>query len=500
MDIRERAHRAVSLERPARNPALELRGIVKQFGDVTALAGVDFSVAHGRVHALLGENGAGKSTLMRIAFGLLAADKGEIRLFGDAIRAHSVRMARRAGIGMVHQNLSLVPALSAAENLVLGGQGQFRVGSARELLEETMRSSGLRVQSAGLARDLSVVEQQRLEILKALVRGAKLLILDEPTAALAPGDTEELLRWIRGFAAGGGSVVLVTHKLREALAVSDELTVLRRGLVTFSGAARDATEQTLARAMFDAFEPRGAPPGRAPGEAIVHADTIVVADQAGVPQIRGASLHLRRHEIVGVAAVEGSGHHALLSALAGLQPVTAGTLQLPSRVALIPADRLREAIIPELTLVENVALRGAGARKGMMPWSSITQRTSSLMERFRIVAPSAAAPVRTLSGGNQQRLVVARELADTVDLVVADNPTRGLDLQSAAFVHDQLREAATQGAAVVIHSPDLDELFSLATRVLVVFEGAVGETGLDRDETARAMLGSGASSAARGAP
>jgi ABC-type uncharacterized transport system ATPase subunit len=500
VDIRERTDRAVSPEASAGPPALELRGIVKQFGDVIALAGVDLSVANGSVHALLGENGAGKSTLMRIAFGLLPADEGEIRLLGDTVRVHSVRTARRAGVGMVHQNLSLVPTLSAAENLVLGGHGQFHVGTARALLEETMGSSGLRVQPDALARDLSVVEQQRLEILKALVRGARLLILDEPTAALAPGDTEELLRWIRGYARGGGSVVLVTHKLREALAVSDEVTVLRRGVVAFSGAASDVTEQTLARAMFDAFEPRGLPPGRPAGEAIVHAEAIVVTDRAGVPQVRDASLLLRRHEIVGIAAVEGSGHHALLSALAGLRPVSAGTLRLPGRVALIPADRLGEAVIPEFTLVENVALRGAGVRRGMMPWSSITQRTSSLMERFRIGAPSPAARVRTMSGGNQQRLVVARELADTVDLIVADNPTRGLDLRSAAFVHDQLRDAAARGAAVVVHSPDLDELFSLATRVLVVFQGTVRDTGLDREEAGRAMLGAATLSAAAGEP
>lgn len=476
------------------SPALELQGVVKRFGDVIAVDGVDLTVARGTVHALLGENGAGKSTLMRIADGLIRADAGTVRFSGAPSQAGDAREASRAGVGMVHQQLSLVPSLSVAENLVLGGHGLHRPASALALLRETMRSSGLRVPEHGLARELSIVEQQRLEILKALARGAKILILDEPTAVLAPAEIDELLRWIRAFAKGGGSVVLVTHKLREALAVADDVTVLRRGKVVYVGGGRPSTEAELARSMFpEKLEPDAIPERPAPGEVVVTAVAIDVLDTRGVQRIRGASFQVSRHEIVGVAAVEGSGHRELLTALAALSPVARGALQLPSRIAFIPADRSREALIPEFTLTENVALRDVGRRNGLMPWDDLTQRTSALLERFAIVAPSPRAQARTLSGGNQQRLVVARELEQAVDLVVADHPTRGLDIRAAAFVHHQLRAAAARGAAVVFHSADLDELLSLATRVLVVFEGDVGEFGLDRDAVGRAMVGAGAS-------
>lgn len=471
-------------------PALELRGVVKRFGDVTAVDGADLVVAQGSVHALVGENGAGKTTLMRIAYGLIPADAGTLRLFGAPSRVHSVREAASAGVGMVHQHLSLVPNLSAAENLVLGGRGLYRPRAAASLLRATADSSGLRVPDDALVRDLSIVEQQRLEILKALARDARLLILDEPTAVLAPAETEELLRWIRAFAGGGGSVVLVTHKLREALAVADDVTVLRRGRVAHAGRARESSEQELARAIFpEQLATDGATGAVTPGPVVAQADAMVVADARGVQRIRGASFRIHRHDIVGVAAIEGSGHRELLAALAALRPVVSGTLHLPSRAALIPADRVREALIPEFTLTENVALHQLGRRRGLIPWKALAERTAELLRRFSIVAPSPRVPARTLSGGNQQRLVVARELEHDVDLVVADNPTRGLDIRATAFVHEQLRQAAARGAAVVVHCSDLDELLALATRVLVVFHGDVREVRLDRNEIGRAMLG-----------
>ena len=473
-------------------PALELRSVSKRFGDVVAVDNVHFTLTRGTVHALIGENGAGKSTLMRIADGLIPADAGVVRFFGAAPKAHDARGAARAGVGMVHQHLSLVPSLTVAENLVLGGSGLLRPVETSALLRTTMESSGLRVPEHVLAGDLSIVEQQRLEILKALARGARILILDEPTAVLAPADSDELLRWIRAFADRGGSVVLVTHKLREAIAVSDDVTVLRHGRVVRSGRAAESTEADLARAMFpDTLDRAVASTTPAAGSTIITAEAIVVVDAGGVQRIGGASFHIRRQEIVGIAAVEGSGHRELLRAIAGLVPVSSGAIQLPERVALIPADRLREALISEFTLTENVALHELGRRRGLMPWRELSGRTAALLDRFAIVAPSPSAPAWSLSGGNQQRLVVARELEHAVDLVVADNPTRGLDIRATAFVHDQLREAAARGAAVVFHSGDLDELLSLATRVLVVFHGTVSESGLDREAIGRAMVGAG---------
>jgi len=472
------------------SPALELRSIVKHFGMVAALEHADLVVGVGRVHALLGENGAGKSTLMRIAYGLIHADDGMIRIFGRELARHHVREASALGVGMVHQHLSLVPNLTVLENLVLGERGSLDLAEARRRLSGLSERSGLRVPMDALARDLSIVEQQRLEILKALARGARLLILDEPTAVLAPAEVDDLLRWVRQFASGGGSVVIVTHKLREALTAADDVTVLRRGHVVHSGQVAGNSEGEIARAIFpEPLEESTAADTRAPGETVVMAADIAVLDARGARRIQSASFQICRHEIIGVAAVEGSGHRDLLGALAGLRPVAAGTLRLPTRIALIPADRRRDALIPEFTLAENVALRGAGARRGIMVWRELVARTSAILARFSVLAPSARARAQTLSGGNQQRLVVGRELEEEVDLLIADNPTRGLDIRASDFVHRQLRDAASQGAAVVVHSSDLDEVLSLATRAFVVFDGSVREVVATRDVVGRAMLG-----------
>lgn len=478
--------------------ALGLTGISRHFGAVRALDDVTFTARTGSVHALLGENGAGKTTLMRIAYGLLRPDGGSIRLFGRVIAAHSVHEAMRAGVGMVHQQLSLVPTLTAAENIALGRRGLFSPARARDELERLSQSSGLHVQAEALARDLSIVEQQRLEILKALARGARILILDEPTSGLAPAEIDDLLRWTRQFANRGGTVILVTHKLPEALAVANDVTVLRRGRIVHverirrEGAAPSTIEQ-LARAIFpDA--PQSGPRDLArvaPGPAVLDMQDVAVSDKRGVPRLQNVSLQVRRGELLGVAAVEGSGHRELLAVAAGLLRPMQGRVELPSNIALIPADRARHALIPDFTLVENVALRGAGTRSGLVPWHELARRTAGLVDRFSVIAPSPQARVRTLSGGNQQRLVIARELADDVDLVVADDPSRGLDLRATGFVHDQLREVAARGAAVLIHSSDLDELLALADRIVVVFHGRVREVPRDRERIGQAMLGGG---------
>jgi len=375
---------------------------------------------------------------------------------------------------------------------VLGRTGKLDMRAAAELLRRLSGESGLRVTAGTPAGALSIVEQQRLEILKALARDARLLILDEPTAVLAPQEVDELLRWIRTFADGGGSVVLVTHKLREALAVADDVTVLRRGRIVVTMPARDADEVTLARALFDEAAPTAlASPASGHSETVVvEANAVALADARGALRIRKATFVLRRHEIVGVAAVDGSGHRELLFALAGLRAPVGGTLRLPPHIAYVPADRLRDALIPEFTLVENVALRDAGRRHGLMAWGEIERRTEVLTREYDVVAASPRVAARTLSGGNQQRLVLARELQGDVDLVVADNPTRGLDLRATAFVHDRLRACAARGSAVVVHSSDLDEVLALATRVLVVFSGEVlAMNTLDREQIGSAMVG-----------
>lgn len=470
--------------------ALEMRRIAKRFGDVAALDNVDLVVSRGSVHALLGENGAGKTTLMRIAYGLLAADGGSVELFGLRRTSTSVRDAVAAGVGMVHQHLSLVPNLSPAENVVLGGTGLFHRGGAEALLSRTAEQSKLAVPHARLVRDLSLVEQQRLEILKALSRGARLLILDEPTAILAPSESDELLRWLREFAEGGGSVVLVTHKLREALAVADKVTVLQGGRVVHSGSAQAASEESLARSMFpDHMVTPQSVIAEEPSEVVARLTAVDIADDRGALRVRGANMVVRRHEIVGIAAIEGSGHRDLLLALAGRRDPASGSAHLPARIAFIPADRLRDALIPDFDLVQNVALHGLGRRRGRMPWRELADHTAALVRRFSIAAPSPIVTAASLSGGNQQRLVVARELEHEVDMLVADNPTRGLDIQASAFVHSQIRDAAARGIAVVVHSSDVDEVLALATRVLVLFQGEVREVERDRDRVGRAMLG-----------
>lgn len=475
---------------PARSPALELHGVTKRFGDVTALSNVSITVEAGHVHALLGENGAGKTTLMRIAYGLVAPESGTVTLFGSQYRHLTVREATRVGVGMVQQHLSLVPALTTAENLVLGGTGLFDARAAVDRLRRVAAASGLAVPSDALAGELSIVEQQRLETLKALAREARLLILDEPTAVLAPAEVDDLLGWIRNFARAGGSVVLITHKLRDALAVADAVTVLRRGRVVHAGRAADIEERQLAHAMFPEMPASvSGGIGSPPADVVVEARDLRGVDASTHRGVHGVSLQLHRHEIVGIAAVEGSGHREMLLALAGRLRPSAGAINLPPSIAFIPADRGRDAIVAEFSLTENVALRDVGRRRGLMPWRDLQSLTSELMSAFGIVASSPQAPARTLSGGNQQRLVVARELKDAVDLVVADNPTRGLDMQSTEFVHQRLRDAAARGAAVVVHSSDLDEVLGLATRVLVVFRGEVREVGHDRDTVGRAMLG-----------
>ena len=426
---------------------------------------------------------------MRVAMGLVAPDTGTVSVFGTLAPRLSVRAAARAGVGMVHQHLSLAESLTAPENVALGGAGLYRPGRVLERLRAVSEASGLDVPLNVAVKDLSLAQRQRLEILKALAAGARVLILDEPTAALAPSEVRDLLSWVRGFAAQGGSVVIVTHKLREALGVADDITVLQRGRTTFAGPAVGCTEASLARAIFPEGTTAGDVPIGAPGEEIVVAERITLLDERGAVRVRDASFVLRRHEIVGVAAVEGSGHHELLLALGAHKLPVAGVLRLPPRVVVVPADRHRDGIILSMTVAENVALRGVGSARGRVSWSRVGERARSLIQRFGIAAPSERAVANTLSGGNQQRLVVATALEEPVDIVVADSPTRGLDLKATAFVHEQLRSAAASGAAVVVYSGDVDELLTLATRVLVVFHGTVREAGLDRDRIGDLMLG-----------
>jgi general nucleoside transport system ATP-binding protein len=472
---------------------LALHGIQKRYGSVVALDDASLEVTQGTVHALLGENGAGKTTLMRIAFGLTSPDAGALMIEGTSRVFRSSADAIGAGIGMVHQHFSLVPAMTAAENAALGGTGRYDPEGAARMLSAVARSTALPIDPHARVEDLSVAAQQRLEILKALSRGARLLLLDEPTAVLAPSEAEELLAWLRAYAARGNAAILITHKLREALAVADEVTVLRHGRTVLRQRAKDATIDEIANAMVGGGSERepASIRTRETGATIAQANDLTLHDDAQRSAIRNASFALRGGEIVGIAAVEGAGQHELLLALAGRIRATRGVLQLPApeSIAYIPEDRHRDALILDFTLAENLALRGAGQRRGVIVWRDVERQAGNRMREFDVRAAGSRAIARTLSGGNQQKLVLAREITEASRLVVAANPTRGLDVHATAQVHERLRDAGARGAAVVFHSTDLDEVLALSERVLVVHAGEVREFPADREIIGRAMLG-----------
>ena len=479
-----------------------LEGIDKRFGATRALSSASLHVRAGTVHALLGENGAGKSTLMRIAYGMERPDAGTIKVRGATVHLHSPASAIACGVGMVHQHFTLVPVMSVAENVALGGRGMLDLRQTIAGLRELSERTGFALDPGARVEQLSVVQQQRVEIAKALMRHARLLVLDEPTAVLPPSESAALLLWLRSFADHGNAVVLITHKLGEALSVSDHVTVLRHGRTVLTAPASNTTAESLTQAMLgraEISERVDRAPGRHVGAQhprnapIIRAERVTLVDVAGVVRIRSASFVVGAGEIVGIAGVEGSGQRELLRAVAGRLPVASGRLERPATVGFVPEDRHRDAVLLDRSLVENVALRGAGMRRGLIQWSAVGARTESLMRAFDVRAGGPRAPMRTVSGGNQQKLVLARELdleeSNLPRAIVVENPTRGLDVRATAEVHDRLLKARDTGAAVVLYSSDIDEVLMLANRVLVVYAGTVREAIADRDVVGRLMLG-----------
>jgi len=401
----------------------------------------------------------------------------------------------------VHQHFTLVPVMTVAENVALGGHGTLDLERTITGLRELSERTGFALDPEAHVEALPVAAQQRVEIAKALMREARVLILDEPTAVLPPSEGATLLRWLRGYADQGNAVVLITHKLSEALSVADDVTVLRRGRTVLAARATDASAATLTSAMIGTADAGDGPaystadrhkrqPGAAP---VFRADRITVVDPAGIVRVRVASFVIGAGEIVGIAGVEGGGQRELLRALAGRLPVASGTLERPNVVGFVPEDRHRDAVLLDRPLIENIALRGAGARRGLMDWGAIAERTESLMRAFDVRAAGPRVPMRTVSGGNQQKLVLARELgaeySGSPSAIVLENPTRGLDVRAMAQMHDELRRARDGGAAVAVYSSDVDEVLALADRVLVVYAGAVREAPVDRDAVGRLMLG-----------
>jgi simple sugar transport system ATP-binding protein len=388
--------------------------------------------------------------------------------------------------------------MTVAENVDLGirrrSQWRFNRRAAETRVHALSTASGLEIDPRARVSELSIASQQRVEILKALSREARILILDEPTAVLAPPEIDELLRWLRMYASAGGTAILITHKLREALAVADDVTVLRRGRNVFVGNRSTADEHGLTQAMIgepaDPTKPTEVPVSRLrrSTDLVASLDDVTATDHEHREAIR-ATVSIYGGEILGIAGIEGAGQHALLRVLAGRIEAISGKLKRPPKIGFIPEDRHRDGLVLTFSLAENVALRDAGERRGRMPWAGIRRHTAALVREYDVRAPGVTVPARTLSGGNQQRLVLARELDGYPLLIVAENPTRGLDVRAAADVHSRLRSVRDTGGAVVLYSSDLDEVIALADRVLAVHSGTVREIPPEKDLVGRAMLG-----------
>jgi len=456
---------------------------------------VSFQLGVGTIHALLGENGAGKTTLMRVAFGLERADHGETLAGSPRRPIHSPGEAIAAGLGMVHQHFTNVPAMTVAENVALGGSGRFDEDAVARAITDIGERTGLRLDPRELAGSLSVAGQQRLEIVKSLAQGARALILDEPTAVLAPTEAAELLEWLRRFADAGNAAVLITHRLDEALRVADEVTVLRRGRRVLHAAASSVDRTRVSEAMIGESEPvtvSSTRTRRESGAAIAaRLDNVTVRDErgSGVDALADVTLNVERGEILGIAALDGNGQRELVRLLAGRVGAYRGRASIPNVVGFVPEDRQRDALVLEESLTFNMALDGAGRRRGIVRWSEQRERTRRVIAEYDVRGGSPETAARALSGGNQQKFVLGRELDASTEMIVVENPTRGLDIRATAAVHARLRLAAAEGAAVVLYSLDLDEVVALATRIVVVHRGRVRNVPVDRALVGRAMLG-----------
>ena len=499
----------------AETPLLELKGITKRFPGVVANDHVDFELVKGEVHALLGENGAGKSTLMNILYGLYHPDEGEVRLNGEHVTIDSPRAAIDLGIGMVHQHFMLIPVMSVAENIVLGVEphnGPFLdIDGAEKRVRELSERFGLAVRPDARIESISVGMQQRVEILKALYRGAEILILDEPTAVLTPQEAEELFEIIRSLQAEGKSIIFISHKLGEVLAIADRVTVLRRGKTIETVPREGATEEGLARLMVgrEVLLRVEKTPGE-PGEPLLTVEDLRVLDERKLEAVRGISLEVRSGEIVGIAGVDGNGQSELVEAITGLRRPESGRIvaggeditdenareSMEAGVGHIPEDRQRRGLVLDFTLAENIALKDYAeepdSKWGWLFPKRLLARAKKLLTEFDVRGGGPKTLAASLSGGNQQKVVVAREVSRDPRILVAAQPTRGLDVGAIEFVHRRLVAERDEGRAILLVSFELDEILSLSDRVLVVDEGrVVGEDSPDvsEEELGIAMTG-----------
>ena len=477
-------------------PLLRMSGITKAFPGVLANDHVDFDVRAGEVHTLFGENGAGKSTLMRILYGLYRPDAGQIRINGEVVEISSPAAAIRHGIGMIHQHFMLVNTLTVVENVALGlksSRGPLTdLGKVSTRLEELAESYGLHVDPRAIIWQLSVGERQRVEILKALYRDVNLLVLDEPTAVLTPQEVDDLFRVLRQLAENGRGLVFISHKVNEVLELSDRITVLRAGRLVGTLSREDASQSRLVEMMVGHELSSDVRPAVAAGgqSRLVVRDLKVKGDR-GQEAVRGLDLEVDAGEIVGIAGVSGNGQREFAETVAGIRSPTSGSILLggtevagdtPAEVraaglAYVPEERMRDGIVPDFTVAENLMLvdnnKRSYSRLGFLRARAIKRHCQELVEAFDVRTPSLDTPARNLSGGNIQKLIMARELSGKPSLLLVAQPTRGIDVSAAQYIHRRLVEQRDAGTAVLIISEDLDEVMSISDRILVMYEGRI---------------------------